>query len=90
MQAGERVIVKSFMGKKSPDTHTENEFNYWKLIGLHGTVIDSRESHPFYKDKGAQILVKFDKNLKDLGLHAHNEPPNSLWLFSSDIKKVGN
>jgi len=83
-----RVTIKSFMGTKKPDTDIENEFNYWRLIGLKGVVIDHRDKHPFYKNKGEQLLIQFDKDIKKLGLHTHNDIPNSLWVFKSDTKEI--
>ena len=64
MKRRKKVIVTSFMGTDKPDNDIEDEFNYWKLIGMKGIVIEQRDEHPFYKDKGEQILIQFDKNIK--------------------------
>ena len=76
------------MGTDKPDNDIEDEFNYWKLIGMKGIVIGQRDEHPFYKDKGEQILIQFDKNIKKMGLHTHNNAPNSLWIFKNDTKEL--
>jgi len=88
MKNGEKVRVKSFFLTKNPEEETDEKYNYWKLIGEKGIVINKRKEHPFYKNRGEQVLVKFEKNLQSLGLVSHNDKENSLWFFLDDIEKL--
>ena len=82
---GDKVILKSFHNSAlAPKDVADNE-NYWKLIGSAGEIISSeKKTHPAFIDMGKRVLVKFD-NIEKYGLSCHNEEPNSLWIFLSDL-----
>jgi len=88
MKSGNEVKIKSFLGKDKPDETIEDEYNYWKLIGEKGVIIDKRKKHPYYCDRGEQVLVKFEKSLSDIGVEAHNSINNSLWFFLDDVEEI--
>jgi len=84
-----RVVMKTFHNTSAPDVDTDDSENYWKLIGLTGTVIsDEKKAHPAFKDMGPRVVVQFDDLVENYGLHSHNEIPNSLWLFISDLEEI--
>ncbi|MFC1626075.1 hypothetical protein ACFL19_00065 [Pseudomonadota bacterium] len=86
---GRRVVLVTFHGEPSSPTPVEVDDNYWNLIGEEG-VIESEilKEHSAYPEKGKRALVKFDKDLSSLGLVNHNQTPNSLWIFISDLKGI--
>lgn len=73
------VTLKSFLGTTTPPDGTEENENYWHLIGISGKVID---------DVGwnDSVLILFDVNLDDYKLENHNPIRNSLWIKISDLK----
>jgi len=88
-ELGSRVQLASFHGKiESPEPVTPDE-NFWKLVGEQGEIISKNlKAHPAFPDKGKRALVKFDKNMSDLGLVNHNQVPNSIWIFISDLEQI--
>ncbi len=85
IEIGDKVILKSFHNKTTAPKDTSDDENYWKLIGLTGRVLKMRGFHPAYKDMGPQALVEFDDDLLKYRLNCHNDPPNTLWIFVSDM-----
>jgi len=82
----QKVKIKSFFGTTSPPSDLDDsEFDYWRLVGEEGEVLKERPFHPAYRNLGKQVFVKLNKNLRDLGLHAHNSEENALWFFLSDV-----
>lgn len=83
---GSRVKLISFYGTEvSSESVAPNE-NFWKLVGEQGVVVDENlKAHIAFPGKGKRALVKFDQSLDELGLLNHNEIPNSLWIFISDL-----
>jgi len=88
MEIGNKVVVKSFWGKQAPDEDVDDKYNFWKLIGETGVIINKRNNHPYYENKGEQVLIKFDKNFQKSGLEMHNDAENSLWFFAKDVEKI--
>jgi hypothetical protein len=84
-----RVILKTFQNTTIAPSDTDESENYWKLIGLTGKVAsDEKKVHPAFKDKGERVIVEFDEDIKSYGLHSHNEIPNTIWLFVSDLEEL--
>jgi len=73
------VILKTFLGTKTPRKETLERENYWKLIGQEGKIID---------DHGAndRVLVLFESSLDDYKLENHNSVKNSLWIKTTDLE----
>ena len=84
-QCGDKVILKTFHQSLQAPKDIDDTENYWKLIGSVGKIIsDKKKTHPAFVDMGERVLVKFD-NIEKYGLTCHNEVPNSLWIFLSDL-----
>ena len=84
---GDRVVLKSFHGTTQPPQSVRAGENYWLLIGRKGVVTSGNGiEHLPPHEKGKRVLVQFDESVVQLGLHCHNERPNSLWLFVADLK----
>ena len=88
LKIGDKVILKSFHNATETPKDTNDSENYWKLIGLTGKVIKEGRGHPAFKDMGDRVLVEFDNDILKYGLHCHNEPPNTLWIFVSDLSTI--
>lgn len=78
MNLGTKVRLTSFNSEKSPPKDCEPSENYWLLVGETGKVIKEKNSN-------SRLLIKFDVTVSDLGLHCHNEVPNSLYILESDL-----
>ena len=84
--SGDRVVLTTFHNTKEPSVSIDPGNNYWVLIGESGVVVDDApRAHPAFPDKEGRILVQFDKDIRERGLHCHNEIPNSLWIFATDL-----
>ncbi|MEN5274866.1 hypothetical protein [Stenotrophomonas lactitubi] len=83
---GRKVVLETFLGNRHPHENVRPSENYWKLIGTTGTVVseESQTSMPAHP-RGARVLVQFPAGIRNLGLACHNEAPDSLWLFVSDL-----
>ncbi len=80
-QINDRVVLKSFLGIKKPESGNRDNENYSLLIGKYGAILDLNK-------REKKILILFDDNLDDLNLINHNKIKNSLWIYESDIKKI--
>jgi hypothetical protein len=87
-RAGDKVILRSFHNLIEAPKDTNDKENYWKLIGLTGKVLGEEKNHPAFKGMGARVLVEFDDDISPYGLHCHNDHPNTLWIFVSDLSPV--
>ena len=90
MKANQRVRLITFNGTvKSPKAVIKSE-NYWKLIGESGTIQKSPKQNTIYASFSSEprVLVKFGKDLIGMGLTAHNEIANSLWILVSDLAQL--
>lgn len=90
MKAGTKVRLQSFNGSAASKTRVSAGEDYWRLIGRAGAVVDSPEEKSSFASVGpdARVCVRFDDDLKKLGLEAHNRIPNSLWIRTSDLRPV--
>lgn len=75
---GKVVTLKTFWGTAKPKEDTQDNENYWKLIGEKGTVIEDRGT-------GDRVLVLFEKDLDEYQLENHNPVKNSLWIRMEDL-----
>jgi hypothetical protein len=78
MYIGKRVRLKSVDNKQSKPTTIKDSENYWRLIGCEGEII-SDAATPWSKSKYRRLLVRFDRDVKAMGLECHNELSNPLW-----------
>jgi hypothetical protein len=76
------VIMKSFLGTLKPNEDSNDNENYWKLIGEKGKIIDDQVN-----DNG-RVLVLFENNLDDFKVENHNPIKNSLWIRKSDLEFI--
>ncbi len=79
MDINQKVQLISFNGELSAPDDCDSSENYWSLIGKMGTIVKP-------KNNRSRVLVQFDESVSDLGLHCHNEMPNSLLILTSDLK----
>ena len=80
LKPGKRVVLKSFKNSLIAPLNVKPEENYWHLIGCKAVVEATNDS-----DK---VLVRFERDLSNLGLVGHAESSNSLWIFISDLKFI--
>lgn len=86
---GDTVILKTFHGTTTAPDNIKTEDNYWKLIDELGIVVSKTSKvHAYYPEKGEQVLIKFNKALETVDLHSHNNSPDSLWVFSTDLQRT--
>jgi len=82
------VTLKSFLGTETAEIEIDEAENYWKLLNISGKIIQKKEHvHPAFPEKGLQVLVCFFDDLQKFNLVCHNEIPNSLWIFQSDLTR---
>lgn len=87
---GQRVTLRSFRGTILAPRGTHARDNYWLLVGCRGTIVRNDDtSEVGRRPDGARVLVKFDNEVAALGLTCHNQVPNALWLFTSDLAPYG-
>ncbi len=84
---GDAVLLVSFLGTESPDNAVANNENYWFLIGKKGFVVQTEAQacmrrHPL----GERVLVRFETDMRKLGLDCHSQIPNGLWVFVADLR----
>ena len=84
---GSKVRMKTVLGTVQPPADVRKEENYWTLIGCTGTITsEERRTNPAYPEMGASVLVTFDEDVLSYGLYCHNEAPNALWIFETDLE----
>lgn len=85
---GDVVVLKSFLGLEIAPPHVKARENYWNVIGNSGTVVGDETKFKMPRhERGERVLVKFNQDLKGIGLESHNEVENSLWIFVSDLAR---
>ena len=90
MKKGDRVRLIKFENASSDEEDISSEC-YHKLIGEEGTVQQDPHEKSLYASfsEEPRILVKFDKDLESsLGLIAHNNIENSLWMLVSELEII--
>ena len=81
MDVGVKVKLVTFNGALECSEVCDASENYSSLINSTGTVIKPENSR-------GRVTVEFDKDVKKLGLHCHNEIPNSLLILPSDLALI--
>lgn len=81
LKPGKKVVLKSFNGGKHAPPGTKPAENYWQLIGLKAVTVRVAEDN-------LRVLLKFEQDLKALGLTCHDDEEKSLWMLISDLKFV--
>lgn len=86
MNKGQKVELKTFNGRATPTAGCISHENYWKLIGITGTLINFAQELGFPNEN--RVLIQFDIDVVAEGLECHNEKPNALWILTSDLKEI--
>ena len=86
MKKGQKFILETFNGTKTPNKECDENENYWKLIQEEGTVINHADELGFPNKN--RVLFQFDCDVKARRLECHNEKPNSLWILKTDLKEI--
>lgn len=81
MKVGTKVTLSAFNGKSSSPIDCDLSENYWALIGSRGTIAK-------LENRRGRVLVQFDTDVSKLGLHCHNEIPNSLLILPSNLDEL--
>jgi len=81
MDVESKVKLITFNGEINSIEECDPTENYWILVGKTGTIIQPENIRQ-------RVLVKFDENVSELGLHCHNPIPNSLLILNSDLDLV--
>ena len=85
IKKGDSVILQSFHGTIQHPEDVDPKENYWKLVGSTGIIMsDEKKTHPAFVDKGERVLVQF-ADIEKYQLECHNDIPNSIWIFISDL-----
>jgi hypothetical protein len=79
MTSGKRIKLITFNGDPFGPDNCDPAEDYWKLIGKIGTVVGPENGNN-------RVLVQFDESVSALGLHCHNNVPNSLLILASDLE----
>lgn len=90
MEVYARVKLISFRGTVDRSADCPSSEDYWRLIGSTGTVLQDPDEEGVYASFSTEkrVLVEFDSNIIDLGLHCHNKFKNSLWILESDLERL--
>ena len=81
MDVGTKVKLVTFNGSIESLDKCDPSENYWSLIGATGTISKMENAR-------GRVLVTFNSEVSDLGLHCHNEIPNSLLILASDLEVI--
>lgn len=83
---GRKVLLATFLGSKSPPDDVRPSEDYWRLIGTNGTIVlEESQTSMTRHQRGMRVLVQFPESITDMGLACHNDIPDSLWIFVSDL-----
>jgi hypothetical protein len=83
IEMGTNVKLKTFHGKTFSKEYQNTIDDYWKLIGLTGTVIEENNI-----DFPERVLVKFEKDLDAYKVANHNPIKNTLWINKTDLEII--
>ncbi len=81
MKVGSKIRLKTFNGDSTAPEDCDPSENYWLLIDRTGSIVKP-------KNNCSRVLVQFEEQVSDLGLHCHNEIPNSLLILTSDLEVI--
>jgi hypothetical protein len=81
LKPGKKVALKSFNGSKVAPADIDPAESYWQLIGAKAVTVKVAEDN-------LRGLLKFEMDLKGLGLNSHCDEENSLWVLIGDLKFV--
>ena len=76
-----KVKLVTFNGETNSVEICDPTENYWILVGKTGTIVQPENIRK-------RVLVKFDESVSELGLHCHNQIPNSLLILTSDLELI--
>lgn len=88
MNEGDKVKMTSFKGRKYALNPVNPESLYELLIRSTGTIVHDPDESAIFASftQEKRILVRFDTDLNQLGLHNRSNVPNSLWILESDLE----
>ncbi len=82
-----KVKLKSFQWTTKTPKNTDKAENYWQLIWTTWTMVsDELKISPAVTGEGERWLVKFDTDVKALGLYCHNQIEDSLRIALKDLE----
>lgn len=81
LKPDKKVVLKSFNGSKAAPAEVNPAENYWRLVGVKAVTVKVAEDN-------LRVLLRFEQDLKVLGLTCDSEEENSLWVLISDLKFV--
>ncbi|AFM02759.1 hypothetical protein Fleli_0270 [Bernardetia litoralis DSM 6794] len=84
MKKGQIYKLISFNGKTESGRNCKPKENYWKLIGMDGTIINFSKELNFGDED--RVLFKFSQDILKQQLECHNTIPNALWILKTDLK----
>jgi hypothetical protein len=79
MDVGSKVKMNTFNETLVSPEKCDSSEDYWSLVGSTGSITKPENSR-------GRFLVTFDIDVARLGLHCHNEVPNSLLILVSDLE----
>lgn len=89
MEVGARVVMRTFRGLTGPAEDVRPDEDFWRLVGAAGTVVRlGASSVTLAAGLRPHVLVRFDADVRALGLACHNSVPNALWLCVDDLAAV--
>ena len=90
MKLGDKVKIVTFNETLHSTKELQPNEDYWKLLGSIGTIQKDPREKSLYASfsKQKRVLVTFDVDLKNMGLIAHNNINNSLWILESDLEVI--
>ena len=90
MKEGDIVELIYFNGLTKPQKRVKKEENFWILIGARGVIVKDPSQKELYASFSInrRYLVRFDKDVKSLGLVCHNSVKNTLWILATDLGRT--
>ena len=79
---GDRVKLVSFNNSFAGPVDVDEIENYWKLIGKNGVVMSAITPTGISDNR---VLIKFEEDIRTIGLACHNSTENALWIKREDL-----
>ena len=82
MKTGDKVRLVSFNNSVGGPVELAEDEDYWKLIGTDGVVVSTIPPTGIQSNR---VLIKFNEDIREIGLDCHNQIENALWINRSDL-----
>jgi hypothetical protein len=82
MKTGDKVRLVSFNNSVGGPVELTEDEDYWRLLGKDGVVVSTI---PPSGIKSNRVLIKFNEDIREIGLACHNQIENALWIKRSDL-----